>query len=177
MKRSNARRAKGPNFLSAGEAKLEQVIDVSLKTPETLRDLQRKLYCAAKSRPEIMCPGEAGAPKGARDKGMLDSQAVNQVGEPDAGNPHVRFDERDVETESRQGYWGTAKRKRRQTVKLNLPPPRHIWTLLKVSARGVRNADWDGMQGPICSQWLVPLAKIATQQTVQAAFRTPATRL
>jgi hypothetical protein len=31
---------------------------------------------------------------GARDKGMLDSQAVNQVGEPDAGKPHVRFDER-----------------------------------------------------------------------------------
>ncbi len=27
-----------------------------------------------------------------------DSVAVNQVGEPDAGNPHVRFDERRLET-------------------------------------------------------------------------------
>jgi len=29
------------------------------------------------------------------------SLAVNPVGEPDAGNPHVRFDERDWETERR----------------------------------------------------------------------------
>jgi len=27
-----------------------------------------------------------------------DSVAMNQVGEPDAGNPHVRFDERGLET-------------------------------------------------------------------------------
>ena len=32
----------------------------------------------------------------------------------DAGDPHVRFDERDVETEPRRGYSGTARRKRRQ---------------------------------------------------------------
>jgi hypothetical protein len=36
------------------------------------------------------------------------------VREPDAGNPHVRFDERDVETEPWTGYLGTAKRKGRQ---------------------------------------------------------------
>ena len=27
-----------------------------------------------------------------------DSAAMNQVGEPDAGNPHVRLDERGLET-------------------------------------------------------------------------------
>ena len=27
---------------------------------------------------------------------------MNQVGEPDAGNPHVRFDERGLETEPKQ---------------------------------------------------------------------------
>ena len=27
-----------------------------------------------------------------------DNLAMNQVGEPDAGNPHVRFDERGLET-------------------------------------------------------------------------------
>ena len=32
------------------------------------------------------------------------------------GNPPVRFDEGDVETESRLGYLGTAKRKRRQQI-------------------------------------------------------------
>jgi RNA-directed DNA polymerase len=37
--------------LNAGEAKLEQVIDVSLTTPESIRELQRKLYCAAKNQP------------------------------------------------------------------------------------------------------------------------------
>jgi hypothetical protein len=30
--------------------------------------------------------------------GPNDSVAMNQVGEPDAGNPHVRFDERRLET-------------------------------------------------------------------------------
>ena len=30
-----------------------------------------------------------------------DSVAMNQVGEPDAGNPHVRFDERRLEPEPR----------------------------------------------------------------------------
>lgn len=29
-----------------------------------------------------------------------DNFAMNQVGQPDTGNPHVRFDERGVETES-----------------------------------------------------------------------------
>src|SRR5580692_8490325 len=36
------------------------------------------------------------------------------VREPDAGELHVRFDERDVETELRPGYLGTARRKGRQ---------------------------------------------------------------
>jgi hypothetical protein len=36
------------------------------------------------------------------------------VREPDAGDLHVRFDERDVETELRHGYSGTASRKGRQ---------------------------------------------------------------
>ena len=36
------------------------------------------------------------------------------VREPDAGDLHVRFDERDVETELRRGYSGTARRKGRQ---------------------------------------------------------------
>ena len=40
-----------------------------------------------------------------------DSVAMNQVGKPDAGNPHVRFDERSKETE--------------------LQPPRLTSTLLK----------------------------------------------
>jgi hypothetical protein len=34
--------------------------------------------------------------------------------EPDAGDLHVRFDERGVETELRRGYSGTARRKGRQ---------------------------------------------------------------
>src|SRR5262249_18531825 len=38
------------------------------------------------------------------------------VRKPDAGDPHVRFDERDVETELWSGYLGTARRKGRQQI-------------------------------------------------------------
>jgi hypothetical protein len=49
-----------------------------------------------------------------------------------------------------------------------------IQNVFAISARGVRDADWDGLQGAIRSQWLVPLARIATRQTAQARARTPA---
>src|SRR5262249_47514671 len=38
------------------------------------------------------------------------------VREPDAGNLHVRFDERDVETESRLNHKGPARQKRRKQI-------------------------------------------------------------
>ena len=41
-------------------------------------------------------------------------ESMRLVREPDAGDLHVRFDERDVETELRRGYSGTARRKGRQ---------------------------------------------------------------
>ena len=41
-------------------------------------------------------------------------ESMRLVREPDAGDLHVRFDERDVETEPRRGYSGTARRKGRQ---------------------------------------------------------------
>src|SRR5262245_56513353 len=41
-------------------------------------------------------------------------ESMRLVREPDAGDLHVRFDERDVETELRRGYAGTARRKGRQ---------------------------------------------------------------
>ena len=42
-------------------------------------------------------------------------------------------------------------------------------------ARGVRDADWDGLQGASRRQWPVPLARVATPQTAQVRARTPAT--
>ena len=53
---------------------------------------------------------------GKRQALQVASQALRLclVREPDAGNPPVRFDERDVETELRRGYSGTARRKGRQ---------------------------------------------------------------
>jgi hypothetical protein len=56
---------------------------MSLATPNQIRTLPRKLYRKAKEEP--LC-------------GLPVSLAVNPVGEPDAGNPHVRFDERGWET-------------------------------------------------------------------------------
>jgi hypothetical protein len=45
-------------------------------------------------------------------------EGMRLVREPDAGNLHVRFDEGDVETELRRGYWGTVRRKGRQQTHL-----------------------------------------------------------
>ena len=56
---------------------------MSLATPNQIRTLPRKLYHKAKEEP--LC-------------GLPVSLVVNPVGEPDAGNPHVRFDERGWET-------------------------------------------------------------------------------
>ena len=49
-----------------------------------------------------------------------DSVAVNQVGELDAGNPHVRFDERGLET-------GTTHRKLSTLLTAITPPPALSW--------------------------------------------------
>jgi hypothetical protein len=42
------------------------------------------------------------------------------VRKPDAGNPHVRFDERGVETESMASYSGTSNRKGWSPLRLRL---------------------------------------------------------
>ncbi len=57
---------------------------MGLVTPHKIQALQRKLYLKAK-----------------QDRATETAQALrmNLVREPDAGNPHVRFDEREVETE------------------------------------------------------------------------------
>ena len=53
------------------------------------------------------------------------------VREPDAGDPHVRFDERRLETESRRGVRHRPRAKAAGTsYPLRLPPPRQSSTLL-----------------------------------------------
>ena len=56
---------------------------------------------------------------------------VNPVGEPDAGNPHVRFDERGRETEPRCGLRHPRRGESRGTTATphNLLPPRPSSTL------------------------------------------------
>jgi hypothetical protein len=65
---------------------------ISLQTPTMIRVLQRKLYREAK---------EERTPRTGRLRSLICSVclATKPVGEPDAGNPHVRFDERGWETE------------------------------------------------------------------------------
>ena len=53
---------------------------------------------------------------------------ANLVGEPDAANPHVRFDERGVETEH-GGILGHRQPKGPATRKATPKPPRHSSTL------------------------------------------------
>ena len=58
------------------------MIGVSLQTPITIRSRPNKLYGKVKAKPI----------------GRRRGPAVKSVGKPDAGNPHVRFDERGRET-------------------------------------------------------------------------------
>jgi hypothetical protein len=54
---------------------------------------------------------------------------------PDAGDLHVRFDERDVQTGLWHGYSGTVKRKETANNKPNLSLPRDILTLPKTGVQ------------------------------------------
>ena len=52
-KPGNAGGAKGPAFRHASEAESDQAIDMSLATPEKIRNLQKKLYLKAKQEPNF----------------------------------------------------------------------------------------------------------------------------
>ena len=63
-------------------------------------------------------------------------EGVCLVREPDAGNLHVRFDERGVETELWRGYLGTARRKgRQQQTEPNATAP-HSDSTVEIPMRG-----------------------------------------
>jgi hypothetical protein len=65
-------------------------------------------------------------------------ESMRLVREPDAGDLHVRFDERDVETERRRGYSGTARRKGRQQTN---------WTYChRATSRLYRSAKFAGVR-------------------------------
>ncbi len=84
---------------------------MSLVTPHVIQALRRKLYLKAKYVDENRrgCVASADTTQlFVRDHGSRKSLCVsetvqafrrNLVREPDAGNPQVRFDEREVETE------------------------------------------------------------------------------
>ncbi len=84
---------------------------MSLVTPHAIQALQRKLYLKAKHVDERDRGRVASADTtqlfvrghGSRESLCVSETAqafrMNLVREPDAGNPHVRFDEREVETE------------------------------------------------------------------------------
>jgi hypothetical protein len=65
---------------------------MSLQTPTVIRALQRKLYRKAKAR-MLLHRGRL------RPELFSVCLAMKPVGEPDAGERHVRFDERGWETE------------------------------------------------------------------------------
>jgi hypothetical protein len=67
---------------------------MSLETPDKISGLQRKLYGKAKAEPAY--------------RGRRRGPAMKSVGKPDAGNPHVRFDERGRETGRRHTAQATA---------------------------------------------------------------------
>src|SRR6266852_2469252 len=74
---------------------------MSLQTPTMIRTLQRKLYRKAKEETRR-------ADVALRSVICSVCLTVKPVGEPDAGNRHVRFDERGWETERRRMAQATA---------------------------------------------------------------------
>ncbi len=80
---------------------------MSLVTPHAIQALQRKLYLKAKHADERRRArvGNADTPRRTSTSQSLCASETahalrtNLVREPDAGKPHVRFDEREVETE------------------------------------------------------------------------------
>ena len=70
-----------------------------LLTPIAIRNLRRKLYHMAKAD---TCHGVVATHQG--EVAGRRVPVVKSVGEPDAGNPQVRFDERGGETELGLGY-------------------------------------------------------------------------
>ena len=81
MKRGNARGAKEPWFWSACRRNNGRAIGFMPRTSLTTRRSGSSFTVGRRCLPGNVCP------------------VVNPVREPDAGNPHVRFDEREVETE------------------------------------------------------------------------------
>ena len=59
------------------------------------------------------------------------------VRKPDAGKPHVRFDERESGNGDMEGYSGTGNRKGRSQLWPPLRPPRHLPTLHRLPKGGV----------------------------------------
>src|SRR5262252_2171821 len=84
---------------------------MSLTTPSKLRELQIKLYRQAKNwEPPSAIARHASIRSGISASSSAECRwnpvresAVKPVGKPDAGNPHVRFDERGWETGRRSG--------------------------------------------------------------------------
>jgi hypothetical protein len=83
LKPGNAGGAKGPYFGCVSEEEKEEVIDDKSATPRKIRELQKRLYEKAKQ---------------VSHQSALREPVAKSVGKPDAGNRHVRFDERGRET-------------------------------------------------------------------------------
>src|SRR3954464_382952 len=77
---------------------------MSLEHPLSIRTLLKKLYPAAKTDADRCCWARLPSPTASATHTELGPppavcREVKPVGKPDAGNPHVRFDERGRETE------------------------------------------------------------------------------
>ena len=83
LKPGNAGGAKGPYFGHVDGRDKGIAIGFGLATQKRTRTSRKRLYGQAKAAPQ----------------GVIVGLIVKPVGEPDAGNPPVRFDEREVETE------------------------------------------------------------------------------
>ncbi len=104
----NERRAKGPQFQGNATSGVRVESDESLPPPEKLWKLQETLHAKAK--------GSQVTSRGRKHE-------ITLVRKPDAGNPHVRFDERGCGNGSFNGHRATPRLYRMSTdEKVNKEP-------------------------------------------------------
>ena len=90
----NERRAKGPQFQGNATSGARVEIEVSLAPPDKLWKLQETLHAKAKGSQQLLTS------RGRKHE-------ITLVRKPDAGNPHVRFDERGCGNGSFNGHRAT----------------------------------------------------------------------
>jgi len=119
------------------------------------------LLLTERSRKELYLPAKAATSSDSRPTSgeAVVCWSVKPVGKPDAGNPHVRFDEGECGNGARLKYCDTRRRKGELTGNTNLNLNHRVTSLLYQSARFPLEPVWPGnLASPTAIRSAPPIA-------------------